>query len=127
MCLLNPTTAKLLVILNKYARIKGKLYLMKFSIYIPVAATLFISSCAFYDNGCEDVTLASEQVQACQSLQKQITNAKGRPIIRTELERRYQKDCIDVRYYRDDHQTAVCGKTGKVKEATITSTATSKK
>jgi len=127
MYLLNPTADKLLVILNKYTRTKGKQYLMKLSLYILVFSTLFISSCAFYDNSCEDVTLASEQIQACQSLQKQITNAKGRPIIRTELERRYQTDCIDVRYYRDDHQTAVCGKTGKIKEAVINSAATSKK
>jgi len=92
---------------------------MKSSIYTAIFFTLTVSSCAFYDNRCEDITLASEQVQACQSLQKQITNAKGKPLIRTELERRYQKDCIDVRYYRDEHQTAVCGKNGKVKKSTI--------
>jgi hypothetical protein len=50
---------------------------------------------------------------------KKIAQAKGKPILRTELERRYQQDCIDVRYYRDDHQTEVCGHDGKVKEATI--------
>lgn len=100
---------------------------MKTTVYIAVSTSLLLSSCAFTENACEDITLASEQVQACQSLQKQIANAKERPIIRTELERRYQKDCIDVRYYRDDHQTAVCGKQGKIKEASISSPSSAKK
>jgi len=68
-----------------------------------------ISGCATQENACEDITLASEQIQECQSLQRQIANAKGKPIIRTELERRYQQDCIDVRFYRDAQQVAICG------------------
>jgi hypothetical protein len=92
---------------------------MKFYLITCLSLAVSSISCSFNDNQCEDVTLASEQIQACQSLQKKIAQAKGKPILRTELERRYQQDCIDVRYYRDDHQTAVCGHDGKVKEATI--------
>ncbi|NMP31888.1 hypothetical protein HII17_09950 [Thalassotalea sp. M1531] len=80
-------------------------------------AVLSMAGCATSDNACKDVTLASEQVQQCQSLQRQIAQAKDRPIIRTELERRYEQDCIEVRYYRDDKQEAICGSEDRKKEA----------
>jgi len=79
-----------------------------YKIILP-AISILLLGCATQENACEDVTLASEQVQECHSLQKQITNAKDRPIIRTELERRYQQDCVDVRFYRDEQQVAICG------------------
>lgn len=91
-------------------------------IFIVMPLTFVISACSSTDDACEDVTLASEQIQECQSLQRQITQAKGQPIIRTELERRYQQDCIDVRYYRDEQQSAICGnkhKLGEIKEKLI--------
>jgi hypothetical protein len=72
--------------------------------------------CSSSNDVCEDVTLASEQIQQCQILQRQIVNAKGQPLIRTELERRYQQDCIDVRYYRDEKQQAICGNKHKTEE-----------
>lgn len=83
--------------------------IMKYFSLNSVGAILLLSGCATMENPCEDVTVAAEQVQACQSLQKQIASAKGKPILRTELERRFQKDCIDVRYYRDAQQVAICG------------------
>jgi hypothetical protein len=80
---------------------------------LPVVTIL--ASCSSVDNTCEDVTLASEQIQECQALHKQIINAKS-IIVRTELDRRYQQDCIDIRYYRDDRQAAICGNKHKIKE-----------
>jgi uncharacterized protein YcfL len=82
-----------------------------------VSGVLFFSGCSSHDSICEDVTLASEQVQQCQSLHKQIINAKNKPLIRTELERRYQQDCIDIRFYRDDKQAGVCGNKAQVADA----------
>lgn len=82
---------------------------MKNIIFIIFPSIIALAGCASQEHACEDVTLASEQVQECQSLQRQITNAKNQPIIRTELERRYQTDCIDIRFYRDDKQAAICG------------------
>ena len=87
---------------------------MKAFIYL-VMVWLALSSCALSDSVCEDITLASEQVQACQVLEKQIRNTQDKPLIRTELQRRYQNDCIDVRYYRDDQEAARCGVNGKAK------------
>ena len=82
-----------------------------------ISGLLLVSACSSNTNSCEDVTLASEQVQQCQSLHKQIINAKNKPIIRTELERRYQQDCIDIRYYRDDKQAGICGNKAEVAAA----------
>lgn len=94
---------------------------MKQPLYITCLAVFAIAGCASNDNVCEDITLASEQIQQCQALHRQIINAKGQPIIRTELERRYQQDCIDIRYYRDEKQLAICG--NKHREEQILDTA----
>lgn len=75
-----------------------------------------LASCSSVDDACEDVTLASEQIHECQALHKRIVNAKGDVIIRTELERRYQQDCIDIRFYRDDRQAAICGNKERIQE-----------
>ena len=82
-----------------------------------LSLSLALVGCATQENACEDVTLAAEQVQACQSLQKQIVNAKNRPLIRTELEHRYQNDCVDIRFYRDDQQVAICGNKKEIDKA----------
>jgi len=76
-----------------------------------------LTGCSSIENTCEDITLATEQIQSCQLLQRQIASSKDQPLIRTELERRYQVDCVDIRYYRDDKQGAICG--NEQKEAEI--------
>ncbi|MGL1958039.1 MAG: hypothetical protein OCD00_12065 [Colwellia sp.] len=93
---------------------------MNKSSLLALLASVILASCSSSSDVCEDVTLASEQIQQCQVLQRQITNAKGKPLIRTELERRYQTDCIDIRYYRDARQPAICGNKHKIKEITAT-------
>jgi|TARA_B110000091_G_scaffold196072_1_gene223208 hypothetical protein len=85
-----------------------------FFIVLPIV--IISSGCVSSDDVCEDITLAAEQIHQCQALQRQITLAKGKPIVRTELERRYQQDCIDIRYYRDSQQNAMCGNKHKLNE-----------
>ena len=75
-----------------------------------------ISGCANQQDPCEDIRLAQEQLRQCNILKKQINEASGKPILRTELERRYQESCIDIRYYRDEHQNAICGNKEEMKE-----------
>ncbi|PCH97080.1 MAG: hypothetical protein COB83_03250 [Gammaproteobacteria bacterium] len=89
---------------------------MKYPLFLAASFTLVLAGCSSHDDTCEDITLASEQIQQCQILQRQIVNAKGQPLIRTELERRYQQDCIDIRYYRDEKQLAICGNKHKSEE-----------
>lgn len=88
---------------------------MKYTLFSAISLVLLLVGCSS-KQACEDVTLASEQIQQCQALHRQIVNAKGKPLIRTELERRYQKDCIDIRYYRDEKQMAICGNKHKTEE-----------
>lgn len=75
-----------------------------------------VSGCATQQDPCEDIRIAKEQLKQCQSLQNQIKEASGKPIHRTELERRYQESCIDIRYYRDEHQDAICGNKEEMKK-----------
>ncbi len=89
---------------------------MKKVFFIVPLLLVLIGGCSSSKNVCEDVTLASEQIKQCQILKRQITQAKGRPVYRTELERRYQKNCIEIRFYRDDQQAAICGNKHKIKE-----------
>jgi len=90
---------------------------MKPLLYLLIPSAIAITGCATQENACEDITLISEQIQECQSLQRQITNAKDRPIIRTELERQYQSNCIDIRYYRDVQQLALRGNKESIDQA----------
>ncbi|MDX2369496.1 MAG: hypothetical protein QNK36_14025 [Colwellia sp.] len=89
---------------------------MKYTSFLAASIAIMLTSCSSNDNTCEDITLASEQIQQCQALHRQIINTKGKPLIRTELERRYQQDCIDIRYYRDEKQPAICGNKDRVEE-----------
>lgn len=85
-------------------------------IAIVVTMTSISTGCSFNENACEDVTEVARQAQQCQILQREITNAKGDVIRRSELDRRYQQDCIDLRYYRDEQQLAICGNKEQVKK-----------
>jgi len=98
---------------------------MNKSILLSLSVVTLLASCSSVENACEDVTLASEQIQECQSLHKQIINAKS-VLIRTELDRRYQQDCIEIRYYRDEKQAAICSNKHKVKEVIKSAEAESK-
>jgi hypothetical protein len=88
---------------------------MKESLLLAFSVLVLLTSCSSVDDVCEDVTIASEQIQQCQSLHKQIVSAKS-VLVRTELDRRYQQDCIDIRYYRDEKQAAICGNKHKTQE-----------
>ena len=89
---------------------------MKYTPFLAAFIAIVLTGCSSNEDACENITLASEQIQQCQALHRQIINAKGKPLIRTELERRYQQDCIDIRYYRDEKQLAICGNKQRVKE-----------
>lgn len=89
---------------------------MKLPFVSACGVALILVGCSSHNDACEDITLASEQIQQCQALHRQIVNTKNQPLIRTELERRYQQDCIDIRYYRDEKQLAICGNKHKAEE-----------
>ncbi|MDO6427075.1 hypothetical protein Q4489_08635 [Thalassotalea sp. 1_MG-2023] len=82
---------------------------MKLPVVIALITNGLLTACSSNPETCEDITLATEQIQECKTLQGKIDAAKDKPIIRTELERRYQQNCVDMRYYRDSQQDAICG------------------
>jgi hypothetical protein len=77
---------------------------------------LVLPSCSSVERSCEDITQIKAQLQACQILQRQINQAKEKPLLHTELVRRYQQDCVDIRYYRDDKQHAICGNKAEIEK-----------
>jgi len=88
--------------------IKRKVNLMDKMFILSALCVVALSGCASNEQACEDVTVVAEEAQQCQALQRQIEQAKGQPLVRTELERRFQQDCLDLRFYRDEQQPAVC-------------------
>jgi len=75
-----------------------------------------LTACSSLEQPCEDITQIKAQLQACQILQRQINQAKQKPLVRTELERRYQKNCIELRFYRDDKQNAICANKAEIEK-----------
>lgn len=57
---------------------------------------------------CESLSEISKQQQQCSLLKKKITENTNKPLLKSELERRYQADCVDIRYYRDDKKIDTC-------------------
>ncbi len=90
---------------------------MKSLLLSSILATFMLTGCVLQESPCENVTVAAEQVQQCKVLQRQISQSKGNVVIRSELERRYQQDCVEIRYYRDAKQDAVCGNKKQIVEA----------
>jgi hypothetical protein len=86
---------------------------LKYFLIVSILCCCF--ACSSTDKACENIEQKNEQLEQCQQLQKQIETAKTKSaILRTELERRYQQDCVDLRYYRDQHQEAVCDNKAKI-------------
>ena len=85
-------------------------FFMKIITIVAISTVLLTQAgCAFMQpDPCEEIVFSSEQQAECSNLQRQIVNAKNKPIIRTELQRRYELDCVDLRYYRDDMTLERC-------------------
>ncbi|TRX53488.1 hypothetical protein [Thalassomonas sp. M1454] len=78
---------------------------------IALVSTVLLTQvgCSFFQpDPCDEITFSSEQQAECSQLQRQIVNAKNEPIKRTELQRRYELDCVNLRYYRDDMSSDRC-------------------
>ncbi|QOL26031.1 hypothetical protein LP316_01610 [Thalassotalea sp. LPB0316] len=75
--------------------------------------TAFLAGCSTTPERCEDPQEVEKQVQQCNLLRKQMQEAKGQPMRLQELERRFQTDCVESRYYRDNYEDKVCKKAEK--------------
>ena len=54
---------------------------MNKSLLLALPTFFVLASCSNMDDACEDITLASEQIQECQALHKRIVDAKGDKVI----------------------------------------------
>ena len=88
--------------------------LMKYSLvsiysFTTTCLIATLTGCAAPNANCEEIAEINQQLAQCKILRKQISNAKSvSTVLKSELERRYQTDCVDSRYYRDKQQDAVC-------------------
>lgn len=81
---------------------------MKQGLLLSIAAVVGLSACAVQEQACQDINEITEQAQECKLLQRQLNQSKDQPLVLAELERRYQTNCIDVHFYREDRQIAIC-------------------
>lgn len=87
------------------------------TITIVAISTVLLTQvgCSFMQpDPCDEIVFSSEQQAECSHLQRQIVNAKNEPIKRTELQRRYELDCVNLRYYRDDMTSERCANKASV-------------
>lgn len=75
---------------------------------LAICTIFLLNACSIVGDECEDVVAVAEQNQQCLTLQKRIHNNKQQPIALKELERRYEADCVDHRYYRDKQKSTIC-------------------
>lgn len=81
---------------------------MNKNLLLSALGAIVMSGCASQENACRDITEISEKAQQCESLRKEIDASKNSPLKLSELDRRYQLECVDMLYYRSDRQEAVC-------------------
>lgn len=62
------------------------------------------TGCASQSNLCEDILEVKAQAQQCEVLQKAIRNPKN-PQMALTARQRYENECVNFRYYRDDYDT----------------------
>ena len=83
---------------------------------LVLAFLVGLCGCTSNPRNCEEILEIKEQQAQCSLLKKQIVAAKKSTLLRSELERRYQNDCVDTRFYRDDHQEAICKNKKQMKD-----------
>ncbi|MBC3764267.1 hypothetical protein [Neptunicella marina] len=72
------------------------------------AACIALVSCAQQPQRCEDILVIKEQQLECKKLQFQIKNNTN-PQQVLEAQRRFDENCADLRYYRDQFDTVCKG------------------
>lgn len=73
-----------------------------------LSVLIYLSACSIKNEQCEKLSEISKQQKQCVLLKKRIIDNSNEPLLKSELERRYQIDCVDVRYYRDDQNIDTC-------------------
>lgn len=78
---------------------------------IPLAVVLvsgWVSGCVVQTPPCENIVEVNRQIRECQKLKKDMLN-KEHPQYALTARKRYESDCVELRYYRDEYDT-ICKK-----------------
>ncbi|KXI30739.1 hypothetical protein [Paraglaciecola hydrolytica] len=67
-----------------------------------------LNACASKDNPCEEILEVKRQVQQCEQWRK-VMNNNNYPQQAMTAKKRYEQECQDLRYYRDDYDTICKG------------------
>lgn len=71
------------------------------------ATIVFLSGCS-NTHPCEDILEVKRQEQVCKRLQQVISNPKN-PQQGLTARKRFEAECVNLRYYRDDYDTICKG------------------
>ena len=74
-----------------------------------ILANFCLGGCASQSNLCEDILEVKAQEQQCEVLQKAIRNPKN-PQMALTARQRFENECVNFRYYRDEYDTICKGK-----------------
>ncbi len=85
------------------------MYLLKRQHLATSTILLLVTGCANDNLLCEDILEVKHQHQVCNQLSKTINNDKTNPQQAMTARNRFESECQDLRYYRDDYDT-ICKK-----------------
>lgn len=77
------------------------------SVMLPVLY-FGLSACASKDKPCEEILEVKHQIQQCEQWRK-VMNNNNYPQQAMTAKKRYEQECQDLRYYRDDYDTICKG------------------
>ena len=89
--------------------------LVKFIPWLTPCAVVVISGCST-TTPCEDILEVKKQELQCKRLQATINSSKN-PQEVTTARNRFQTECVDLRYYRDDYDTICKGEQQPIGQA----------
>jgi len=72
-------------------------------IYTLIITALLTTGCAMQNDSCEEIEKIVAQRKACDALMQRIKQTK-RIAVRTTLEEQYEKQCVELRFYRDNFE-----------------------
>lgn len=76
---------------------------MRSPLLMTLAAVLLLGGCAAQNPHCEDIDKVIAQRKACDALMKRIKQTK-QVAVRTTLQEQYEKQCVELRFYRDSFE-----------------------
>lgn len=78
------------------------------STMVSAFSLILLSACASKEQPCEEILEVKRQHQECEQLRKKM-NKKGFPQQTLTARKRYEAECVNLRYVRDDYDT-ICKK-----------------